>query len=101
MHTKPLFYNACNILCLQVLYQVHYKLSTLNYRGVIDVGIVHLDGQLPHQTSNKHHHHGGSVLILQWHGYGKYARPTPGCLFVRGWVGVGDTKGFYLIMPNC
>ena len=60
-----------NILFLQVLYQVHYKLSTLSYRGDINVGIVHLDGQLSHRTSNKHHHHDGSILMLQRHGYGE------------------------------
>ena len=35
--------------------------SNVQYRSLIHIGIVELDGRLPRQPSNKHHHHGGAV----------------------------------------
>ena len=37
------------------------KVSTLNYRSLIHIGIVDMDGQLHHQSYNKHRHRGGAI----------------------------------------
>ena len=42
-HAKPLFYNARNILFLQVLYLVSLKKSTLCYCSLFHIGVVELN----------------------------------------------------------
>ena len=78
------------------MYQVHYKLSTLNYRVLIDVGIVHLDGQLPHRTSNKQHHHGDSVWCYSSMAMAKKPTQPPGASL----EGVGQGRCGWVLFIN-